>query len=121
MQAKHVGKVVIGLHPRLQYATGGVVVIAGGLGALGSLVATWFAQQSADTRLVLLGRSGRFSPHTASMQLQQLLDGTTGCVVTLTACDTSCRADVAALSRGNLTPLKVTFQSSLSLCSNANV
>lgn len=109
VQAKHVGKVVIALHPPPQNGVDGSVLITGGLGALGSIVAVWLAQQSASTRLILVGRSGRFEPHTASLQLQQLLNGSLGCEVTITACDTSCRADVAAISRHNVTPLQVYY------------
>ena len=109
MQAKHVGKVVIDLDPHPRHAVEGSILITGGLGALGSIVAVWFAQQSASTRLILAGRCGRFDPCTASSQLQQLLDGSLGCEVTISACDTSCRADVAAISRDNITPIQVNF------------
>ena len=37
------------------------VVISGGMGALGILVAAWLTSASEDSRPLLLGRSGRFS------------------------------------------------------------
>ena len=96
-QAKHVGKVTIDLLPQPRPAPGGTILITGGLGALGSLVAAWFAQQSSATRLTLVGRSGRFDSDAASPQLRQLLDGSLGCEVTIAACDVSRAADVMAL------------------------
>ena len=98
-QAKHVGKVVIDLHSQPTQTAGGTILITGGLGALGSLVATWLARQSSATRLVLVGRSGRFDAATASPQLRQLLNGSLGCEVTVSACDASRAADVVLLGR----------------------
>ena len=60
-QARHVGKIVV-RSPALQWqnpAHAGTVLITGGLGTLGSQVATWLAAQQVQG-LLLLGRTGRW-------------------------------------------------------------
>lgn len=74
----------------------GCHVISGGLGGLGELTASHLAQQAQqDSRLLLLGRTGRFSS-TSSASQQQLLR-TAGCVVLL-QCDLAAAADAAGIA-----------------------
>ena len=60
-QARHVGKITISPSPAQKPSVHlpGLVVITGGMGTLGSLVAQWMVQQGCK-HLVLLGRTGRF-------------------------------------------------------------
>lgn len=61
LQARHVGKIVVRtptLQQQQQPAPGGVIVVSGGLGMIGSLVGAWLVRQGAP-HVVLLGRSGR--------------------------------------------------------------
>lgn len=59
--AKHVGKIVVKLpvaQAEVESGSHGAWLIAGGLGALGSLAAKWLAGQGKKS-LYLLGRTGR--------------------------------------------------------------
>ena len=76
----------------------GCHVISGGLGGLGELAAAHLAQQAQqDSRLLLLGRTGRFSSTTAATPSQQQLLGTRGSVAMLQA-DAAAAADAAGVA-----------------------
>ena len=69
---------------------------AGGLGALGLMVADWWAERCPVNRIVLASRSGRAAVHgTAAPQLSALCSGTA--IITITSCDVSGSAEIAAL------------------------
>lgn len=72
----------------------GKVVVTGGLGSLGLLVALWLLerQQCSGMELHLLGKSGRGGPPEI---LASILEGDD--CVTLSRCDVSCHAEAAAL------------------------
>ena len=61
-QARHVGKVVV---RDAAMAANGLVLVTGGLGTLGTHVATWLAQQQV-AHMRLLGRTGRLSSDAAA-------------------------------------------------------
>ena len=82
-QARHVGKVVVtsggcsggscsggGCSGGFQ----GAVLVTGGLGALGTLVASWLSGQAGVAHIILAGRSGRMPMATAEAAGLPLLD-----------------------------------------------
>jgi NAD(P)-dependent dehydrogenase (short-subunit alcohol dehydrogenase family) len=75
----------------------GQVVVTGGLGTLGLLVARWLAAQGA-AHVVLLGRSGRAGAPAA--ELLQLLGGGCPAEVQVVQADMGSAADVAAVLGG---------------------
>ena len=95
-QARHVGKVVVRA-PTLQaqQGSGGAVAISGGMGTLGTQVASWLARHR---HLHLLGRTGRAAESAASQGLALLQPGSAAfaAAVTLAMCDTSCAEDAAS-------------------------
>lgn len=108
LQAQHVSKVVVNApteSPLLAQSCS-TVLVTGGLGSLGTLVAHWIIC-SATRHLHLLGRTGRHSTPkmAASWQI-----GTCAAAVTLSTCDV-CRRDdlkmVALNGAGNQHPIKV--------------
>ena len=115
LQANHVGKVTVRLAAAQPPAgdsacpASGIVLITGGLGALGSLLAAWLARRSATLRLVLVGRTGHL-PQGAG-PLQELIGGGAGGgMVTLRMGDIASAADAAAACRtgsGYQPPLQV--------------
>ena len=110
--ARHVGKVVVralpggarGAPPSGASASasgsGGVSLVTGGLGALGSMVALWLAQRPAGSgaRVSLAGRSGRGGVASSSgdglVAMASL--GLVTAVVSLVRCDASCSSEAAA-------------------------
>jgi mycoketide-CoA synthase len=75
----------------------GTVVVTGGTGVLGSLIARHLAGTGGVRHLLLLGRRGPDAPGAAELaaELERL-----GAEVTLAACDTGDRADLAAVLAG---------------------
>lgn len=73
-----------------------MVLVAGGLGMIGSLVASWLVRQSVS-EVVLLGRSGR--PGADSAAVLELV-GASGCsaAVTMVRCDVGSTEEVRALA-----------------------
>jgi len=105
-QARHVGKVVVSSSvtaaaaPRSSatnsHPCSGTVLVTGGTGALGSLVAAWLAQSGVQ-HLVLTGRTGRLAP-TAQLPMTDAGHPLFGALVTVAACDGAATSDVAALA-----------------------
>jgi acyl transferase domain-containing protein/D-arabinose 1-dehydrogenase-like Zn-dependent alcohol dehydrogenase/acyl carrier protein len=87
-QAKHVGKLVL-TFPQL-LSPEGTVLITGGTGTLGGLVAERLVTEHGARHLLLCSRSGRADALQAQLQ-------TLGASVTVAACDVSQRAEVEAL------------------------
>jgi hypothetical protein len=104
-QARHVGKVVVSNSQPSQpcYAVGRVLV-TGGLGALGTLVAQWLAGNSVR-QLHLLGRSGKLQ---AGSGIEQLLSNSCSQVI-VSQCDAGFSEDLAAVLRSSsqLLPVEV--------------
>lgn len=107
VQASAVGKVVVSAPqpawPELRAAAaaglgGGAVLITGGTGALGLLVASWLVGQQGVGQLLLLSRAGKAPAAPADSptgrQLQALLAGNAS--VSIVAADTAAAADSAA-------------------------
>ena len=104
-QANHVGRVTVRLDQHqptpLPYGNpiaARSVLITGGLGALGLLVATWLARRSAQLRLVLVGRTGRGPARGAAVAtpLQDIMSGAAGgSMFTLCMGDACSAADIA--------------------------
>ncbi|MFT2014488.1 SDR family NAD(P)-dependent oxidoreductase [Streptomyces sp. 796.1] len=88
--ARHTGKITLALPPTLDPA--GTVLITGGTGTLGTLVARHLVARHGIRHLLLLSRSGPNAPgaHELQAELAEL-----GAVATIAACDT---ADPAALA-----------------------
>ena len=116
VQATHVGKVTVRTAgaqqtPPAGDSTSGAVLITGGLGALGSLLATWLAKRSAATRLVLVGRTGHLPQGAGSGPLQELVSSRAGGgMTTLRMGDAASAADAAAAcltGSGKQPPLRV--------------
>jgi hypothetical protein len=82
----------------------GSIVITGGTGALGLLVASWLVGSQGSRELVLVGRSGRAvqpascsaSASPTQRQLQALLSGSAA-VITVIAADTAAASDSAGV------------------------
>ena len=91
-QAKHVGKVVFEL-PR-GFDPDGTVVITGGTGALGSMVARHLIERHGARHLLLVSRQGEASPTGKRLAVElELL----GARVSLAACDVADRDAMAAV------------------------
>jgi NADPH:quinone reductase-like Zn-dependent oxidoreductase len=113
-QARHVGKVVVsnGLSSSssssVSFGTGRVVV-TGGLGALGSLVARWLASNGVR-QLHLLGRSGKVAALNSSRSSSGFgeLQRSGPSQVIVSQCDASSSADLAAVlaSSAQLLPVE---------------
>mgnify|MGYP001806729484 CR=1 FL=1 len=105
-QARHVGKVVVSAAattvPQALPAgapsastisgmvRGGRVVITGGTGTLGLLLAKWFTQQHAASEVVLLSRSGALPTAAAA----ELLPSSPDAVITLVSCDAAAAGEL---------------------------
>jgi NAD(P)-dependent dehydrogenase (short-subunit alcohol dehydrogenase family) len=90
-QAKHVGKVVLRVPRPLDPS--GTVVITGGTGALGALVAKHLVMRHGVRRLLLLSRAGQRS--TGADELYRVL-AEAGADVRIEACDVADRSALAA-------------------------
>ncbi|MFE9664865.1 SDR family NAD(P)-dependent oxidoreductase [Streptomyces sp. NPDC005955] len=90
-EARHVGKVVLTVR---DFDTDRAVLISGGLGTLGALVARHLVTRHAVRDLVLIGRRGEATP--GSAELVEELRGS-GARVTVAACDAGDREALAAL------------------------
>ena len=89
LQAKHVGKVVVGgPGSSINSTTHGTAIVIGGMGALGGLVAGWLARQG-SRRIVLLGRSARAGKDAARALLGLPQSPAYGALVTLCKADAS--------------------------------
>jgi NADPH:quinone reductase-like Zn-dependent oxidoreductase len=109
-QARHVGKVVVSSSLASQPCHKlGRVVVTGGLGALGSLVAGWLCGHGVQ-QLHLLGRAGKLQCGSSSSAaaVEQLLSGGSSSQVIISQCDAGSSADLAAvLSSGSLLPVEL--------------
>ena len=114
-QAKHIGKVMVGLqdtgvseeeeHPRVAVSGEAAYLVTGGLGALGIEVARWLAEQGAK-HLVLTGRRGASTPH-AQQAVEELVGA--GVHVAVSKTDVSDPEQVLAMLeevRSTMPPLK---------------
>ncbi|AQA22618.1 phenolphthiocerol synthesis polyketide synthase type I Pks15/1 [Rhodococcus sp. MTM3W5.2] len=90
-QARHVGKLALVIPPR--WTDGGTVLITGGTGGLGALVARHLVAEHGVRQLLLLSRSGPAAEGAAGLAAE--LTGL-GARVTITACDVSDRDALAA-------------------------
>ena len=90
-QARHTGKIV--LIPPAILDTEGTVLITGGTGTLGALVAEHLVTRHGIKHLLLLSRRGPDAP--GAEEVQHRLAGL-GADVVITACDTSNPAELAA-------------------------
>nr|CUW01173.1 Type I polyketide synthase [Streptomyces caniferus] len=91
-QAKHIGKVVLTMPAALDPA--GTVLITGGTGGLGALVARHLVAEHGVRHLMLAGRRGPDAPGADTLhdELSAL-----GAQITVTACDTTDRVALRAL------------------------
>ena len=94
-QARHIGKVVLSV-PR-PWAERGTVLITGGTGVLGSLLARHIAATRDPGHLLLCSRTGPDAPGAEELRAEL---AASGWAVTLAACDTGDRAQVEALLKG---------------------
>ncbi|MGH2855311.1 MAG: SDR family NAD(P)-dependent oxidoreductase, partial [Solirubrobacteraceae bacterium] len=95
-QARHVGKNVLRL-PGAPVERGGTVLITGGTGGLGALLARHLVAEHGVRRLLLASRRGAAAPG-ASELVSEL--SALGAEVALAACDVADRAQVQALLEG---------------------
>ena len=91
-QARHTGKLVLGLPPVV--AAGGTVLITGGTGALGSLIARHLVTRHGVESLLLVSRGGEAAPGAA--QLRAELEAL-GASVRVESCDVSERESLVSL------------------------
>ncbi len=93
-QARHTGKLVLTLPEPAFAGAGRTVLITGGTGALGALLARHLVSEHGVTRLLLVGRRGADAPNADVLrsELESL-----GASVTIAACDVGDRAQLAAL------------------------
>ncbi|WUI01419.1 SDR family NAD(P)-dependent oxidoreductase [Spirillospora sp. NBC_00431] len=89
-QGHHVGKIVLTVPPSA-WDPSGTVLITGGTGTLGGLVARRLVTEHRITRLVLCGRRGPDAPGAAELR-DELTRA--GAEVTITACDVADRAEL---------------------------
>ncbi|WP_417466409.1 SDR family NAD(P)-dependent oxidoreductase [Kitasatospora misakiensis] len=89
-QARHVGKVVLTMPTALD--PNGTVLVTGGTGVLGALVARRLVTEHGVRHLLLLGRRGPAAPGAAELTTELTA---LGARVTVTACDTADREDLA--------------------------
>ncbi|MEV0533514.1 SDR family NAD(P)-dependent oxidoreductase, partial [Kitasatospora sp. NPDC050463] len=94
-QARHVGKVVLTM-PTGRDADG-TVLITGGTGVLGAMVARHLVTEHGAKHLLLLGRRGFEAPGAAELTAELTA---LGARVTVTACDTADRDDLAKALAG---------------------
>ena len=109
-QARHVGKIVTrrdGIEDA-HGPSGGIWYVTGGLGMIGSLIASCMADTSAD-KIVLLGRSGRHNSSNKNID-RLTLEGVRSTIVAY-SCDTSSGSDVFGLLEDTSMelPVKVRF------------
>ncbi|GAB3844852.1 hypothetical protein GCM10027610_060020 [Dactylosporangium cerinum] len=95
-QARHIGKVVLTVPAAID--PDGTVLITGGTGALGALLARHLVTNHGARRLLLTSRRGPDAPGAAELHTE--LSGH-GADVTITACDTSNRNAVTNLLHGH--------------------
>ncbi|HEY2241939.1 MAG TPA: SDR family NAD(P)-dependent oxidoreductase, partial [Streptosporangiaceae bacterium] len=93
-QARNIGKVVLTMPSALAGMQGGSVLVFGGLGGLGPVVASWLAGAGAG-RVVLAGRRGAVAGRGIGVQLAALAGA--GVTAEVVACDVSDRAGVGAV------------------------
>ena len=67
-QARHIGKLVLGLPPIV--AAGGTVLITGGTGALGSLIARHLVTRHGVGSLLLVSRGGEAAPGAGELRAE---------------------------------------------------
>ncbi|HZN19653.1 MAG TPA: SDR family NAD(P)-dependent oxidoreductase, partial [Micromonosporaceae bacterium] len=91
-QARHVGKVVLTMPPRLD--PDGTVLVTGGTGTLGALLARHLVTRHGVRHLLLAGRRGMGAPGAAQL-VAELEEA--GATVTVAACDVADRDQVTAL------------------------
>ena len=97
-QARHVGKIIVrGATAPPPASPAGRVLVTGGTGYLGGLVAAWLAHQRVGT-IELLGRSARVGAALAPLLAAA---GGASCTVRLTQCDAAAAADLAPLFSGS--------------------
>jgi NADPH:quinone reductase-like Zn-dependent oxidoreductase/acyl carrier protein len=91
-EARHVGKIVLGVPQALDRE--GTVLVTGGTGGLGAVVARHLAGVHGVRSLLLVSRSGEEAEGAAELQrsLEEL-----GCQVRIAACDVSHRAELERL------------------------
>ncbi|ORA07717.1 hypothetical protein BST12_28790, partial [Mycobacterium angelicum] len=92
-QARHTGKIVL-IPPTPSWDPEGTVLITGGTGMLGRVFAEHLITEHGIKHLLLVSRRGAAAPDAEDLA-QRLTE--LGAHVTITACDTSSRAQLAAL------------------------
>ena len=94
-QATHIGKIIVRASVCSKPSTvmGSVSLIVGGMGGLGTLIASWDAQKGRQ-RVWLIGRSGRLTASTAYTRVLELLHGKSMTCFRLERCDASRRSEV---------------------------
>ncbi|MCP3016381.1 SDR family NAD(P)-dependent oxidoreductase [Nocardiopsis dassonvillei] len=92
---RNVGKIVLDMATR--FRPGGTVLVTGGTGTLGALVARHLVVRHGVTSLVLTGRRGRQAPGAADLAAEL---ASLGARVEITACDVSDPGQVRALVDG---------------------
>ena len=97
-QARHTGKIVVRSETPRQLLAGERMMVTGGVGALGTLVADWMSSTSV-THIQLLGRSGRWSSG-ASLS-PGLVCGDRVALVQLERCDVSCSEEASWSTRSS--------------------
>ncbi|CAM5603037.1 Type-I PKS OS=Streptomyces griseus OX=1911 GN=pks2-2 PE=4 SV=1 [Streptomyces griseus subsp. griseus] len=98
-QAKRTGKLVLNVPAPLD--PDGTVLVTGGTGTLGSLLARHLVAEYGVRRLLLIGRQGDDAPGAAEL-VEEL--GPSGAEARVVACDVSRRDQVAAVSSTASTP-----------------